>query len=227
MSPTGGDCAARSDGRLERGNAKRRAILDRAVDLASVSGLETLSLGRLATELGISKSGALLHFGSKLDLQLAVIGHAAERFVTAVVVPAEQHPAGLERLRRLADGWLHHIEAGIFPGGCFFATVGAEFGSRPGPVHDAIAEAHTQWIALLEKQATVAGDTGQLRAGVEPRQLSFQLDAVIRHANLHRQLHDRPDAIADARTAVVDFLSRAATAESAKLLPSQGGAPLP
>lgn len=210
------DLESRGDGRLERGNAKRRAILDRAVDLASVSGLDGLSIGRLATELGISKSGALLHFGSKLELQLDVVAHAAKRFGCAVIVPATERPAGLERLWRLAEGWIHHIEAGIFPGGCFFSTVGAEFNSRPGRVHDSLAAIHHTWSNLLEQQAVSAREAGELRDEVDPERLVYELDALIRYANVRRRLDDCGSVLRHAREAVRDLLKRVAVPEAAE-----------
>lgn len=200
------ECEARSDGRLERGNAKRRVILDRAVDLASVSGLDGLSIGRLATELGISKSGAVLHFGSKQDLQLSVIEHAADRFIQAVIVPAMAESAGRDRLWRLADGWLRHIEAEIFPGGCFFSTVGAEFTARPGPVSDAIMAVHRRWVDLLEQQARTAREAGDLAPRTDPRRLAFEIDALIRQANVNRRLPDGGRVIGYARQAVRELL---------------------
>ncbi|ADD39780.1 TetR/AcrR family transcriptional regulator [Stackebrandtia nassauensis] len=205
------ECESRTDGRLERGNAKRRAILDRAVDLASISGLDGLSIGKLAAELGISKSGALLHFGSKLELQLDVITHAAERFGRAVIAPAAEQPVGLPRLWYLTDGWLHHIEIETFPGGCFFSTVGAEFNSRPGRIHDALAKIHNRWSNLLEQQAVAAREAGQLRPDVVAERLVFELDALIRHANMHRQLHDSRKVLGHAREAVRDLLTRVGT----------------
>ncbi|MGH8876182.1 MAG: TetR/AcrR family transcriptional regulator [Stackebrandtia sp.] len=215
---TGMECASKVDGRLARGDAKRRAILDRAVDMASLGGLESLSIGKLATELGISKSGALLHFGSKEELQLAAIAHAAERFTRAVVVPALEHPAGLARLWHLTSGWLFHIEAQIFPGGCFFATVGAEFNARPGRVHDAIAAAHRHWSDLLEHQVEAARETGQLREEITPERLGFELDALLRQANMLRQLHGSSTVISHARQAVKDLIIRVATPEAARHL---------
>ena len=105
-----------------KGATTRGAILARSLDLASVDGLEGLTIGRLATELEMSKSGVFAHFGSKQDLQLATIGAAAERFRTAVVEPALGAPDGAPRLRAMADAYLAHLESGAYAGGCFWAA---------------------------------------------------------------------------------------------------------
>src|SRR3954469_25178117 len=106
----------------------REAILERAVDLASAEGLEGLTIGRLATDMGLSKSGLFGHFGSKEDLQLATIEHAAGRFVGEVVEAAYRAaPEGPERLRALVEGYLDHLAGKVFPGGCFGAAASAEF----------------------------------------------------------------------------------------------------
>ena len=121
-------------GRAARGQRTREAILKTAVDVASAEGLEGLTIGRLAAELEMSKSGLFAHFGSKEELQLATIGAAREIFVDEVVRPAFENDPGLSRLWALLDSWLRYAEAGIFKGGCFFAAASAEFDGRPGPV---------------------------------------------------------------------------------------------
>ncbi len=115
-----------TDGRIRRGDRTRRLVLRRAVDVASVDGLEGLSIGRLATELSISKSGLIAHFGTKEQLQLATIRAARAIFATTVVEPALQQPAGLGRVRALRDAWLDYSSDRRFPGGCFFARAAHE-----------------------------------------------------------------------------------------------------
>src|SRR3954447_3423597 len=120
-----------ADGRRRRGNATRESILQAAADLASVEGLEGLTIGRLATELGISKSGLFAHFGSKEELQLARRDAAPRRFVDHVVKPSRALPRGRARLEALMDDWLSYFRGEVFAGGCFFCTVQSEFDSRP------------------------------------------------------------------------------------------------
>lgn len=159
----------------------REAILARAVDLASVEGLEGLTIGRLASEMGMSKSGLFRHFGSKEELQLATVDAAADRFVAEVVTPALAEDEGAPRLRALCERYLDHLEAGVFSGGCFWATTAAEFDSRPGPVRDRVREAVEAWVGGLAEIAAEAGVK-------DPEQLAFELHSVAQGANQRYQL---------------------------------------
>ncbi len=190
------NAVAHVDGRLERGEQTRRLILKKAADIASVEGLEGLSIGRLATELEISKSGVFAHFGSKEELQLATIRAAKKIFIDEVVEPAFREPAGLRRLQALCEGWLDYSERRTFPGGCFFAAVQPEFGSRPGRVRDSIAEAGTRWTALVQDSAAESDLTA------DPAQLAFEIIAFLEAANVQSVLHDAPGSYDRARTAV-------------------------
>jgi AcrR family transcriptional regulator len=162
-----------------KGAQTRAAILDRAVDIASAEGLEGLTIGRLAAELRMSKSGLFAHFGSKQELQLATIAAAAERFRTAVIEPAVSAPDGAPRLRAMGERYLDHLD--IYSGGCFWGATSAEYDDRPGPVRDAIAGALDIWMGELERQATIAG--------VEhPARFAFELYAVVMGANARYRL---------------------------------------
>jgi AcrR family transcriptional regulator len=138
-----------------RGEQTRAAILERAVDLASAEGLEGLTIGRLAAELRMSKSGLFAHFGSKQELQLATVAAAALRFSADVVQPALAIPAGAARLRAIGSSYLDHVDD--YAGGCFWSSVSAEYDDRPGPVRDAVAAAIDAWLALLAAEARAAG----------------------------------------------------------------------
>lgn len=140
-----------------KAHATRMSILERAVDLASTEGLEGLTIGRLATELQMSKSGLFAHFGSKEELQLATLDTAAKRFYDAVVAPAQEHGEGLPRLRAYCRGYLDYLEAGVFAGGCFWAAAATEFDDRPGPVRDAVRAGVVGWLDELERQAASGG----------------------------------------------------------------------
>jgi AcrR family transcriptional regulator len=165
--------ATPSDG---KGAGTRAAILERAVDLASVEGLEGLTIGRLATETGMSKSGLFAHFGSKQELQLAAVEVAAERFRRLVIDPVLAEPDGEPRLRAMVDAYLAHLEGAAYPGGCFWAATSAEYDDRPGPVRDAIAAAVEAWLGELERQAGIAGLD-------EPDRVAFELFAVVMGVN--------------------------------------------
>ncbi|UOX88278.1 TetR/AcrR family transcriptional regulator [Amycolatopsis sp. FBCC-B4732] len=188
------------DGRIARGDATRRLVLRRAVDVASVDGLEGLSLGRLATELELSKSGVFALFGSKADLQLATIEAALEIFRSCVVTPASAAPPGLPRLRAICENWLEYSEKRVFPGGCFFFNVGAEFDARPGRVHDAVAAASGSFAAFIRESAREAVALGHLDADAEV--LAFELHALGRAANADAVLNGGTQAYELARRAI-------------------------
>ncbi|MBJ7330774.1 MAG: TetR/AcrR family transcriptional regulator [Solirubrobacteraceae bacterium] len=191
-----------TDGRVLRGEQTRQAILRRAADIASVEGLEGLSIGRLATALDVSKSGVFAHFGSKEELQLATIRVAAEVFAAHVATPGLEHPPGALRLWRLCDAWLDYAQAPVFPGGCFFCNASAEFDARPGRVRDALADSLRLWQQLLERTAADAQQLGELRDDVDVPQLTFELDAFARAANAVCLLGDDATAFARARRAI-------------------------
>ncbi|MCC8248203.1 TetR/AcrR family transcriptional regulator [Saccharothrix sp. NEAU-S10] len=198
--------AVKVDGRVERGEQTRRQILRRAAEIASVEGLEGLSIGRLATELEVSKSGVFAHFGSKEELQLATVRAAAAIFVRQVVDPALVEPPGLARLTVMLDGWLAYSENRTFPGGCFFYAVQAEFDARPGRVRDAIAGYGREWNSYVRE--TVAAIPGI----ADPDQVAFELIAFLEMANAQSVLHDDPNAYERARVAVRNRLAQAVTA---------------
>ncbi|MGW0537304.1 TetR/AcrR family transcriptional regulator [Streptomyces sp. NPDC003032] len=206
---TGG--GSRLDGRVERGNQTRRLVLRRTVDIASVEGLEALSLGRIATELKLSKSGVFALFGSKEELQLATVRAAGRIFLDAVVEPARQVPPGIARVERLCAGWLEYSERRVFPGGCFFYGAIAEFDAREGAVHDALVRANRDWTAQVEGCLAEAVDGGGLRPGTDVRQLAFEFISVMETANAHAVLHGEPDAYRRAGVAITDRLRAAAT----------------
>jgi AcrR family transcriptional regulator len=166
-----------------KGERTRAAILDEAARLASVVGLEGLSIGGLATASGMSKSGLYAHFGSKQELQLATIDAARKTFVAEVFQPALLAPKGIRRLLAVCDEFLSHVERRVFPGGCFFAAAAADVGTRPGPVRDAIAAQQRDWLAVLERLAREAAELGELDAAVDPAQLAFELHALLVAAN--------------------------------------------
>jgi AcrR family transcriptional regulator len=168
-------------GRRERadGRRSRAAILDTAARLATIDGLEGLSIGNLAERTGMSKSGLYAHFRSKEQLQLATIDRAAEIFDSEVRGPARSAGAGLPRLWSLCDEFLAHLERGVFPGGCFFAAVGAEFTTHPGRVKERIVAFYDGWIAELLEAATAAQTAGDIATDPDPDQLVFELDALL------------------------------------------------
>src|SRR5229473_5485518 len=146
----------------------RRKILQVAVDIASAEGLEGLSIGRLAAELRMSKTGIFAHFGSKEQLQLATVETAKQIFLEQVVQPALQSTRGIRRLKGMLENWLGYVERIVFRGGCFFAAASAEFDSRPGKVRDEIASLTKAWLMALEAEAAFARKEKHIKASVVP-----------------------------------------------------------
>jgi AcrR family transcriptional regulator len=166
------------DGRLARGERTRVAVLDAAVAMASVDGLEAMSLARLAAATAVSKSGLFAHWPDKESLQLAVVAHAVRLWTERVVDPALAAPRGVRRLWALHERRLAFYADEVLPGGCFFAATEADFDDRPGPVRDALAEAIGDWLTLLCTVAAQAVKLGELRADTDVGQLAFEIQAL-------------------------------------------------
>ena len=191
------------------GNRSRAQIVEHAAQMATVEGLDGLTIGRLSETTGIPKSSVHALFGSKEDLQLATIEAARESFVEEVVRPAfASSAAGRERLLALCEGFLTYVERRIFPGGCFFVAATAELGGRPGRVHDEVARVQQQWRDLLLREAETAVDNGELAAGSDPGQVAFELGTILAGTNLVSVLHDDLLVIDRAREAVQRRLTR-------------------
>jgi AcrR family transcriptional regulator len=200
-----------TDGRRVRGARTRQAILSRAARLASAEGLEAVSLQRLASDLGISKSGLFAHFGSKEELHLATVDEAARIFTEEVLRPGLLPPAGIGRIWALCEAFLSYVERDVFPGGCFFEAAMAEFDSRPGPVRDLIVERKDYWSSSLVRAVREGQAAGEVRPEVDADQLAWELGCLLAGANeSHVARPDRP-ASDRARRAIRDRLSSAAT----------------
>ncbi|MFB7391005.1 MULTISPECIES: TetR/AcrR family transcriptional regulator [unclassified Streptomyces] len=193
------DTGTKTDGRIERGNQTRRLVLGRTMDIASVEGLDGLSLGRIATELQLSKSGVFALFGSKEELQLSTIRAAAAVFAENVVIPLKDVPPGARRVRELCRNWLTYSSDRVFAGGCFFYAVSAEFDARTGPVHDAVAQARRDWNTYVETSLTEAQAVGDFAADLDADQLAFEVVALMEAANAQsvllgdRRTYDRAE----------------------------------
>jgi AcrR family transcriptional regulator len=160
------------------GARSRVAILDAAAALATIDGLDGLSIGDLAKHTGMSKSGLYAHFQSKEELQLATIRHAEAIFNAEVVRPADATD-GVRRLWALSEAFLSHLERRVFPGGCFFAAVGAEFDARPGRVKESVAAFSAEWMSKLVDAAGRARDAGEVDEATEPEQLAYEVNALL------------------------------------------------
>ena len=189
-----------------KGQRTRNSILEVAAALATEEGLDPLSIGRLAEATQMSKSGLFAHFGSKEELQLATVDHAAKLFVAEVIDPARSAPRGLARIWALCDHMIGYAERQVFPGGCFFAATSFEFNNRPGPVRDRIEEMIRSWLSYLEHAVEQAQEAGELDAKVSAREIAFQLDAFAQASNAQYQLFRDPQVFDDARRAIHERL---------------------
>ena len=203
---------------LSKGKQTRRQILNVAADLASAEGLEGLTIGNLAKALKMSKSGLYAHFGSKEELQLAVVDLARQRFEAAVLPAVEGKADGLSRLCSALLSWADFIDKSSDRGGCFFAAASAEFDDRPGPVRDEIVRLTKSWLDLLRREATTASSLGQLKAEAVPAQMVFEVHAFVQEANWAKQLLGDKTAFKTAKRSIRACLERAASAKGRKQL---------
>ena len=190
--------------RAARAARTRQEILGLAADLASAEGLEGLTIGRLAAELGMSKTGIFAHFGSKEELQLATVNRAKEVFLEQVVKPALAKPRGLKRLQAMLTSWLKYVEHAVFRGGCFFAAASLEFDSRPGRVRDGVAALTKAWMDALRNEIALAKAQKEIAPGTDPAQPAFELHAYVQEANWAYKLYGDRSAFARARRAITD-----------------------
>src|SRR5438445_4371905 len=185
------------------GDQARARIVERAAQLATIEGLDGLSIGRLADATRVAKSSVHALFGSKEDLQLATVHAARDSFLVEVVTPAlHAAPPGRQRLIALCDGFLSYVERRVFPGGCFFVAAAAELGARPGRVHDEVARIQQQWRELLDGEARAALDNGELQADVDPVQVAYEVGVILAGTNLVAVLHNDNSVIERARAAI-------------------------
>jgi AcrR family transcriptional regulator len=198
----------------------RKEVLRIAMDIASAEGLEGLSIGRLAMEMEMSKTGIFAHFGSKEQLQLATVGAAKQVFLEQVIQPALVQPRGARRLRAMLEAWIGYVERIVFRGGCFFAAASAEFDSRPGAVRDEIAGLTKTWMTSLHDEIVFAMRSKEMKASVDPIQLAFELHAFVQEANWAFKLFNDKSAFSHARRAIDSHLASASceprTGESRK-----------
>ena len=186
---------------MSKGTATRERILEQALKDASLQGLEGLSLGRVAEEVGMSKSGLFAHFGSKEELQRQILGAAAEKFGAIVVKPALTAPRGIPRVRAMFEGWLRWERDQSVPGGCVFTHAQAELDDKPGPVRDALADWQRQWKEMLARAASIAIEEKQFKKSVDTKQFAFQMFGIIFAYYHAKRLLNDPTAESQARAA--------------------------
>lgn len=184
---------------MGKGELTRAAILEQATSLASRSGLEGVTIGKLADELGLSKSGLFAHFKSKEALQIQVLEYAAAEFVERVVKPALKAPRGVDRLTALFEQWLKWTRWQVAPGGCIFVAAATEMDDRPGLVRDRLVEMQREWLGAIARGVTLAIEEKQFTADVDPEQFAHEVYGVMLAYHHARRLLRDPKAEARAR----------------------------
>jgi AcrR family transcriptional regulator len=192
-------------------DSTRSAVIDAAVREASVSGLQGLTIGHLADELQMSKSGLFGLFGSKLELQLATLRAGIDQFVHEVWTPVAELPPGRARLLALCDRWIEFHERDTLPGGCFMTMATVEWDSRSGELHDAVADAMRRWLSLLAADTRTALRNGELRSTVDASDVAFQLNAIAGAASCAYQLTGDRRALRRARRCMRELLAEPAS----------------
>ena len=192
---------------LHKGQQTRAAILDAALGLASQMGLEGLSIGALAEVAGMSKSGVFAHFGSREELQIAVIREYHRRFEEEVFFPALHEPRGVLRLRALFELWLRRVTVEV-DHGCIYISGAVEFDDRPGPVRDALVGMVRSWHEALQRAIGLGIEDGQLAPDTDVQQMLFEIHGLILALHHDARLMRIPGATERARRAferLIDF----------------------
>lgn len=186
---------------MTKGEDTRERILKHAMAIVSEVGFEALSIGGLAKEAEMSKSGLFAHFDSKEDLQLQVLATACRRFLDDVITPALREPRGVPRVRALFERWLTWEEGRVNPGGCPFVSASWEYDDRPGRVRDAVVSAQRDWVDTVATSARIAVEEGQFRADLDTMQFAFELYGIFLSYHLYHRLLSDSDARQKARAA--------------------------
>ncbi|WP_295615190.1 TetR/AcrR family transcriptional regulator [Chamaesiphon sp. GL140_3_metabinner_50] len=212
-----------SGSRHLKGQDSRTTILLTAAKMATTKGLAGLSIGDLAAEVGMSKSGLYAHFKSKEELELATIEMAAIIFNREVLQPALTAPAGTERLNALVNSFLSHLERRVFPGGCFFSAVAAELDTRPGPARDRVVEIIGTWLALLRQCILEGQDLGELDPLADVDLAVFEIEAMLLGANFLFMMKNDPIHLIQGRAGVENVLRRLTVSPKSKQKRSRMG----
>ncbi len=186
---------------MTKGDETRSAVLGSAITLASTLGLEGVTIGKLAEQVGMSKSGLFAHFSSKEKLQVAILEEAIARFVALVVTPALKKPRGEPRVRALFERWLEWSRADFLPGGCIFVMASVELDDRPGPPRDRLIASQKDWIDTLAHAGRIAVDERHFRKDLDCRQLAHEIFSIAYGYHFIRRIIDADEAEKRSRTA--------------------------
>lgn len=198
---------ARTERGLQKGQHTKQLITDAALDLAAHIGLEGLSIGALAEITRMSKSGVFAHFGSREELQIAVVREYYQRFSDEVFAPAMKAPRGLPRLRALFDNWTKRVAVEI-QSGCIFISGAVEFDDRPGPVRDALAASVQTWLGAVHRAVLQAKDEGHLQADADAAQIAFEVHGLILALHYEARFLKKPTTLARTHSGFENILQR-------------------
>ncbi len=200
--------------RPSKGEQTRAAILEAALGIARREGLEGLTIGVLAEQMRMSKSGVFAHFGSREELQRAVLNAYAERFVDQVLRPAVRKPRGLPRLQALLGNWVALL-ARELEHGCLLIAGSSEYDDRPGALRDAMVAIVSAWNAELLRAIEQARDEGHLRRQVDAEQLVFEIYGLMLVLHQDARLLRSKNSVRRARAGLARLLDDAAAAPPA------------
>jgi len=204
-----------------KGEVTRQAILERATALASRCGLEGVSIGHLAEDLGLSKSGLFAHFGAKEILQVEILRFAADRFVQAVVRPALAQPRGEPRVRAIFQRWLGWSRSHSVPGGCLFVAAASELDDRPGPARDELVRLQKEWMDSIAICFRSGISEGHFRADADPEQFAHDLYSVMLGYHHAQRLLRDPAADSRARASMEALLAAARRRGPSRVAPAR------
>jgi AcrR family transcriptional regulator len=211
--------------RKSKGQTSREIILLTATKLATIKGLSSLSLGNLAAEVGMSKSGLYAHFKDKEELELATIETAAAIFDREVLQPTMNARGGTERLRMAADSYLSHLKHKVFPGGCFFAAVAAELDTRPGLARDRVFQVIDGWLSLLRQCIIEAQEIGEIDSNADVDQAVFEIEAMLLAANFFFVMTNNLIHLSQAHKGMENVLARLSVGTELRKKRSTRGTP--
>lgn len=204
----GGRASPNAKGRvMQKGLQTKMTIVDTALGLATRVGLEGLSIGALAEATQMSKSGVFAHFGSREDLQIAVVHQYFKLFQSEVFDPAMIESRGLPRVRALFANWMKRVAIEI-QSGCVFISGAVEFDDRPGPVRDALAESVQTWLAAMNRAIVMARECGHLRPDVDEDQMAFEIHGLILAVHYEARFLKKPGSIERANRGFENILAR-------------------
>ncbi len=182
-----------------KGEMTRAAIVEAALLAASRDGLEGLTIGTLADSMQMSKSGVFAHFGSREELQLAVLKAYVQRFVDEVLRPAVTKPRGLPRLEAILERWVAFL-AREMTRGCIMIAGAVEYDDVPGPLRDEMVAIIAGWKRELIKTIRQAVSEGHLKARVDAQQLVFEIYGLMLAMHQDARLLRSADSAKRART---------------------------